>query len=223
MNIRAIARGALLLGLLMAIFAVQAMAVPSMSKKTGAACASCHKNVAGGADLTDAGTAYKADATKVPADKGTPNEYSGANKCKMCHMKQNKAWLETKHAKAFESLVNADEAKSAEWAKKMGIELKGKASENEQCISCHVTGQGLPGGYPPADATLMANFNVVGCESCHGPGGAHRAAPKDDAAKKATINNAVGEALCKSCHTAAASPNFKYAEMKGKVHPVPAE
>lgn len=223
MNLRAIARGVLLLGVLAAFFAVQAMAAPSMSKSTGAACASCHKNVSGGPDLTDAGTAYKADATKVPADKGTANEYTGANKCKMCHMKQHKSWAETKHAKAFDSLVNADEATAAAWAKKMGIELKGKASENEACISCHVTGQGLPGGYPPADATLMANFNIVGCESCHGPGAAHRAAPKDDAAKKASINNKVSEAFCKTCHTAAASPNFKYEEMKGKIHPVAAE
>lgn len=221
MNLRNAFRAALLLGVFAAFLAAKAMAVPDMSRTTGAACASCHVNVAGGADLTDAGKAYKADATKVPADKGTANEYLGANKCKMCHSKQQKAWAETKHAKAFETLVNADDAKAQEWAKKMGIELKGKASENEQCISCHVTGHKLPGGYPVADATLAPNFAVVGCESCHGPGAAHKAAAKEE--KKKFANGAVGEALCKSCHTAAASPDFKFDERKAKVHPIPAE
>ena len=128
MNLRAIGRVAPLIGALAALIVAQAVAVPSMSKKTGAACASCHTNVSGGADLTDAGKAYKADETKAP-EKGTPNEYIGANKCKTCHSKQNKAWIETKHAKAWASLANADDAKSAEWAKRMGVELTGKATE----------------------------------------------------------------------------------------------
>lgn len=220
MNLRSLWRGALILGALSALAAAQALAVPSLAKKTGAACASCHTNVAGGAELTDAGKAYKADAAKAPA-KGTANEYLGANKCKMCHSKQYKAWGETPHAKAFETLVKADDAKAAEWAKKMGITLTGKASETEACVTCHVTGMGLPGGHPQADATVAANFTVVGCESCHGPGAAHKAAAKE--AKKGTMNGAVGETLCKSCHTAAASPNFKFAEWKAKVHPIPAE
>jgi Cytochrome c554 and c-prime len=219
MNLRNLWRVALLMGALTALVAVQALAIPSMAKKTGAACAACHTNVAGGAALTDAGKAYKADETKAP-EKGTANEFLGANKCKTCHSKQYKAWLETKHAKAFETLLKVEDAKAAEWAKKMGIELKGKASENETCVGCHVTGHGLPGGYPAADSTLMANVSMVGCESCHGPGAAHKAAAKE--VKKESMNNAVGEALCKSCHTAAASPDFKYAERKTKVHVVAA-
>lgn len=221
MTLRNALRAALAAAALTAMFAAQALAVPAMARSTGAACAACHVNVSGGADLTDAGKAYKADPTKVPAEKGTANEYLGANKCKMCHSKQYKAWSESKHANAFDVLVKADDAKAAEWAKKMGIELKGKASENEQCVSCHVTGNKLPGGYPVADATLAANFTVVGCESCHGPGSAHKAAAKEE--KKKFINGAVGEALCVGCHTAAASPDFKFANVKGKVHPIPTE
>jgi len=221
MNLRAIWPGVALFSLLSALVVVQASAVPSMSKSTGAACASCHVNVAGGADLTDAGKAYKADATKAPADKGTANEYIGANKCRTCHMKQTKAWTDTKHAKAFETLLTVDDKTAAEWATRLGVELKGKPSESEACIGCHVTGHGLPGGFPAADTTLHANVSKVGCESCHGPGAAHRASAKE--AKKGTSNNAVGEALCVTCHTAKASPEFKYADWKGKVHPVPAE
>jgi hypothetical protein len=220
MNLRTIGRSAALLGLLTVMCAAQALAIPSFARKTGAACASCHMNVAGGADLTDAGKAYKADSTKVP-DKGTANEYIGANKCKMCHSKQHKAWLETKHAKAFAALVNADEKTSAEMAKKLGITLTGKPSETEACVTCHVTGQKLPGGYPPTDSMLTANFTLVGCEACHGPGSAHKAAAKEE--KKKFINGAPGEVLCKSCHTAESSADFKFADRKGKVHPIPTE
>jgi hypothetical protein len=221
MNLRNALRVALVAGSLTALFAAQALAIPAMARSTGAACASCHVNVAGGADLTDAGKAYKADATKVPADKGTANEYIGANKCKMCHSKQYKAWADTKHAKSFSALVNADDKTAAEWAKKMNITLTGKPSETEACVACHVTGQKLKGGYPQADSTLAANVTMVGCESCHGPGSAHKAAAKEE--KKKFVNAAVGEALCKSCHTAESSPNFKFADYKAKVHPVPAE
>jgi hypothetical protein len=221
MNLRNAFRVALAAGALAALVATQALAVPSMARSTGAACAACHLNVAGGADLTDAGKAYKADATKVPAEKGTATEFIGANKCKMCHSKQYKAWTDTKHAKSFSALLTADDKTAAEWAKKMGITLTGKPSETEACVACHVTGQKLAGGYPAADSTLMANVSLVGCESCHGPGAAHKAAAKE--AKKAAMNGAVGEVLCKSCHTAEASPNFKFADYKAKVHPVPAE
>jgi hypothetical protein len=32
--------------------------------------------------------------------------------------------------------------------------------------------------------------------------------------------DAIGEKMCKDCHTKAFSPSFNYAEAKGKVHPV---
>ena len=46
------------LGLLVA---AQLWAFPQFARDTKSACASCHANVAGGAALTDAGKAYKAD------------------------------------------------------------------------------------------------------------------------------------------------------------------
>ncbi len=41
------------------------------------------------------------------------HEYVGADKCKMCHKKDgvHPSWLETKHAKAWESLKPADQKK----------------------------------------------------------------------------------------------------------------
>jgi RecJ-like exonuclease len=47
--------------------------------------------------------------------------YVGVNQCKMCHMKQYNVWKDTAHAKAFDVLKPADQAKP-------------------ECIKCHVTG-----------------------------------------------------------------------------------
>src|SRR5262249_17521895 len=106
-------------------------------------------------------------------------------------------------------------------AKRLGVELKGKASESETCIGCHVTGFQLPGGYPAADSTRNANLMNVTCEACHGPGGKHVAAAMAD--KKKMINRAVTGNLCTQCHTPAMSPNFKFEDyIKRAMHAVKA-
>ena len=199
--------------------ATAAFAFPSVARKTKLSCATCHSNVAGGADLTDAGKAYKADNTKVPAASVAGADYVGSQKCKMCHMKQHKAWGETKHAKAFESLVSGDATVIAAQAKALGITLSGAASTNDACLACHTVGFQL-GGYPPADTTKTASFAVVGCEMCHGPGSKHVAAEK--AEKKTFITIPKTEAMCKDCHTLAMSPKFAFEEYKKTgVHIVP--
>lgn len=220
MRLRARLSYSIAIAVVLGFAAHQVVAFPNTARDTKAACAACHTNVAGGAALTDGGKAYKADATKVPTG-GTANEFLGANKCKTCHSKQSKAWVETKHANALATLQKADEKVVAEWAAKMKIEITGSADKTAGCVECHVTGHELPGGYPNADSTATVNLSMVGCESCHGPGSVHKAAPKEE--KKGNMNNAVGEALCKTCHTAEASPKFVYEEWKKKVHPIPAE
>lgn len=194
---------------------------PKVARATKMSCATCHANVAGGADLTDAGKAYKADATKVPAASVAGADYLGANKCRMCHMKQAKAWAETPHAKALSLLTTADPKVVAEIAAKLKVEVKGPADKSEACIGCHVTGFQLAGGYPGADSTKTEQLSNVTCEACHGPGGKHTTAPA--AEKKKFIAGAVSEAMCRSCHTPEMSPKFNYEEYKKKgVHTVPA-
>jgi hypothetical protein len=200
-------------------FAVhQARAFPAFALKTKAACASCHTSPAGGPALSDAGKAFKADASKAPA-AGKGAEYAGNNKCRMCHLKQHKSWWESQHAKAMAALQDAKAA--AAFAEKLKIELEEPADQSDACVRCHVTGFHLAGGYPAADSAKTAAVAMVGCEACHGPGSAHIAA-KTSAERKATINGAVGVALCQQCHTPEISPKFEFAAMKKRVHPVPA-
>lgn len=96
------------------------------------------------------------------------NRYVGADKCKNCHAKDeagnpHKAWMESKHAKAFESLAS-DHAKTI--AMERGI---ADPQKSDQCVRCHVTAFGV------AAEKLKKGFLPAGvqCEVCHGPGEEH--------------------------------------------------
>jgi hypothetical protein len=188
------------------------LAFPEMARATKAACAACHTNVAGGAELTDAGKAFQAEKKAPPADvKGA--DFIGANKCRICHVDVHKSWQTTPHANSMARLRGDPEA-IAKMAAKLKVELTGPADKTEGCVSCHVTGFGIAGGFPAADSTKNANLALVGCESCHGPGSKHMVAPAAD--KKKTINRMVGANYCQQCHTADVSPSFNFDEYKKK-------
>jgi hypothetical protein len=193
-------------------------AFPEVARQTKAACATCHVNAAGGVDLSDAGKAFKADGKAPAAGTAKAADYVGVNKCRMCHIKQHKAWSVTPHAKAWATLQNPDSAKAAAVATALKVEIKGSPATTDECIRCHVTGFQLATGYPQADSTKAANLANVTCEACHGPGSLHVAAAMAD--KKKFINRGVTANLCAQCHTAATSPSFKFAEYAPKVHPV---
>lgn len=193
----------------LAVWAASALAFPKLADQTQRSCATCHTGVAGSVDLTAAGKAYKADATKVPAANVEGASYVSTNKCKTCHLKEYKSWLESPHAKALETLHAVTPARAAEIATKLGVKLEGAADQSAACITCHVAGHGQPGGFPGADSTKTAGLSGVTCESCHGPGSAHVSAAKE--AKKAATNGKVGESFCRSCHTPEMSPKFEFA------------
>lgn len=199
--------------------AARLSAFPQFARDTKAACASCHVNVAGGAELTDAGKAFKADKTAPTAAPAKTADYVGNTKCKMCHMKQHKAWSTTPHAMALAKLQAADPAKAEAMSKALNIPITGSPAKTDGCVTCHVTGFQLAGGYPAADSTKTAAVAMVSCESCHGPGSAHVAAATAD--KKKFINTAVSANLCTQCHTAVTSPKFNFEEYSKKIHPVP--
>jgi hypothetical protein len=200
------------------VVASQLWAFPEFARQTKSACATCHANPAGGVDLSDAGKAYKADGKAPAAGTAKAADYVGANKCRMCHIKQYKAWSETPHARALAGLQKPDSAKAATMAAALKVDVKGSPASTDQCVRCHVTGFQLATGYPQADSTKAANLANVTCEGCHGPGSLHVAAAMAD--KKKFINRGVTANLCMQCHTAVTSPNFKFAEYAARVHPV---
>jgi len=93
-------------------------------------------------------------------------KYVGAKKCKACHMKQYKSWKKTNMAGSFENLKSGVKA---EEKKKAGLDPDKDYTHDEDCVKCHVTGYGKPGGFTSIEET--PKLAGVQCESCHGPGG----------------------------------------------------
>jgi len=116
--------------------------------------------------------------------------YTGNQICGTCHAEAYDHWAATAHAHALETLDN---------------DPKGAAAE---CRSCHVTGLGKRGGF--SNRKRSPQFASVGCETCHGPGGNHVAAPARGYGK-------VTVASCAGCHTREHSPKFDYYTYLGKV------
>jgi hypothetical protein len=165
---------------------------------------------------------FAAEAPKQAPKKEAPkSEYVGVNKCKMCHMKEYKAWAETKHAHALENL----KAATPDQLKKMNELLKASVTDpgtDATCVKCHVTGYKETGGYPAADSAKTAAVAFVGCEDCHGPGSAHLAVPMSNKeGRKASIQHPTVE-TCTKCHTEEISPKFDFAERSKLVHPIAA-
>jgi hypothetical protein len=136
-----------------------------------------------------AGLANVAAAKARPAPPSPPPgtaTYVGGEACGDCHADQVAFWTATRHAAAWETL-----------------EAVGKPFDYD-CIGCHTTGWGKPGG-----ATMAANESLrdVQCETCHGPGSIHVDADEDDAKK--TIQLAPPPELCANrCHTPEHSDTF---------------
>ncbi|MBZ0153759.1 MAG: cytochrome c family protein [Planctomycetes bacterium] len=149
------------------------------------------------------------------------NRFIGANQCKNCHKGQDKGnaydhWMETPHAKAFETLAT-DKAK--EVAKKAGID---DPQKSEKCLKCHVTAYGVD--KKELKATFKAEHGVQ-CETCHGPGENHQKKRFAEASKKGaepspiTPDEMRSERKaedCEKCHNSE-SPTFKEFHFKDRM------
>jgi hypothetical protein len=96
-----------------------------------------------------------ADRKPEPAGDGQAS-FLGVEACTACHDEERKVWDATAHARAYGTLQG------------------GFKEFNLECVSCHVTGYGKPGG---ATVTWNDRLQNVQCEECHGPGLLHVQAP----------------------------------------------
>jgi len=130
------------------------------------------------------------------ADSG--NSFVGAAKCKTCHKKEGignqfGSWLESKHAKAYDTLAT-DQAR--EWAAEAGVD---DPQNDDKCVKCHVTAHGVPA------ERLSKKFDKtlgVQCEACHGAGKGYRKkkimVDRDLAVSKGLVLQS--EEICVRCH-----------------------
>ena len=102
-----------------------------------------------------------------------------------CHSDEFARWTLTKHAKAWITLVRRGE------------------TDNPECVGCHTTGYGEPGGLGELNESNIRRFKGVQCEECHGPMGGHPSDP-DVTASPVTRES------CLKCHDEANSPEFDY-------------
>jgi peroxiredoxin len=141
---------------------------------------------------------------KLLEELGTPRDvlpknadYVGSDACQGCHESEHATWSAGPHARAVATLDQAGE------------------SQNSDCLKCHTTAYGRPGGFPAAGAAQsQPDLARVGCESCHGPGGEH---VKDGATKVGSIvsladkcDSCVILQICGSCHDDANDPQFEF-------------
>lgn len=149
----------------------------------------------------------------------TSEEYFGARKCKVCHIKIYKTWKDTAHAKAFDDL---SPGVKAEAKKKAGLDTNKDYTTDASCIKCHTTGNSI-------------QFPGIQCEACHESGKRYTSAKimnkkkwKANPEKQRKLALEAGlvvkpdEKNCKGCHNEK-SPTYKpfdfaerYEEIKHK-------
>ncbi len=133
--------------------------------------------------------------------KPTPNgdSYIGTAVCATCHPSAAEAWKSSKHAHAWQTLVEAEaDPKRYGWP----------VTKYPDCVSCHVVGYGEQTGFRSFESTPQ--HADVGCERCHGPGSGHvQAAGKK---KLGIIGGALKSEMCAQCHDFEQSPDFLYSD-----------
>lgn len=155
---------------------------------------------------------------KESAFREPEHQYVGVKKCKICHNNKKlggeeyKIWVESKHAKAYETL-GTEEAKKI--AKEKGIE---NPQEDGRCLKCHTIAYGVDKKWIGDDVTKEEG---VSCEACHGPGGDYKDKETMKDKQKAIEKGLIipNEVTCKSCHNEE-SPSykeFKYDEFTEKI------
>jgi hypothetical protein len=125
-----------------------------------------------------------AEVSTIDHDVG---EYQTSAGCVACHSGEFARWTFTDHKLSTINLTATGE------------------QENPECLGCHTTGYGEPGGFAEANQFNLSRFGGIQCEACHGPLSNH----PDSGSPPPVIP---GEETCLGCHDEANSPDFNYQE-----------
>ncbi len=133
------------------------------------------------------------------AGASSKSSYLGHEACVDCHTSAQGHWARTPHARAWATLVARGEER------------------NPECLTCHTTGFGAPGGFADPDKAL--HLLGVQCEACHGPMELHAIQARSPGFKP-DPGRPVREATCRTCHDPINSPRFDYSTYAPRVdHP----
>ncbi len=131
-------------------------------------------------------------APPPPVEAGKPS-YVGQTVCLACHAATATFAAKDAHAVAWKTLQDAGKTRDLD------------------CVPCHVTGFGQPGG-----TTLghLGQLTSVQCEACHGPGSLHAAKPAKGAK---SLLAPVADSTCTVCHTPQHAPRFAFDPYRAKL------
>ena len=118
------------------------------------------------------------------------NVFVGSAVCAKCHEAEYGRYRQyAKKAHSYESVK----------LMKKGL----SEAEFHQCLECHTTGYGKPGGFVSEEETPQ--LKDAGCEVCHGPGSIHSLSrEKNDIKKNLTLKD------CEKCHNGERVEAFHY-------------
>ena len=106
--------------------------------------------------------------------------YATNFKCRLCHRDFFVGRKQDEHDHAFAKVVQAGHGETA------------------QCLGCHTTGFGIPGGFKsPILTPQLAN---VQCEGCHGPGSEHIRRNARGGFLAGTDRPEILRQMCLTCH-----------------------
>lgn len=141
-------------------------------------------------------------AERRPTASGA--SYVGTATCAACHPTALAAWEKSKHAHAWQTLVDAEkDPKRYGWP----------VTAYPDCVACHVVGYGERSGFRSVADT--PHLTDVGCERCHGPGSEHVAAGGQK--PLGLLGGAQPSQLCTQCHDYEQSPTFVYGDAWTKI------
>ncbi|SPF38212.1 Cytochrome c family protein [Syntrophobacter sp. SbD1] len=124
------------------------------------------------------------------AKSETQKTYVGSEKCQSCHEKEYDRFR--KYSRKTQSFDH------------IALMKKGLTEEEyRNCMECHTTGFGKPGGFSSEKETPL--LKEVGCEACHGPGSLHV-----ESSDRKDIKNDVSEQDCAVCHNKERVEAFRF-------------
>ena len=124
-------------------------------------------------------------------------EYVGSQACESCHKQEFATWSGQPHANAVAKLQAPTE------------------TEDPECLRCHTTAFGKPGGFPAGGRPdEHPDLAAVGCESCHGPGSEHVESEETKIGNIIALGDKCESCvilqICGSCHDEANDPGFEF-------------
>ena len=155
------------------------------------------------------------------AQKAGVSKYVGVSTCVgACHKtdaqgKQLDIWQNSKHSKAYKTLLTNEADKIA---KDKGFTTP--AAETPACLKCHVLGKDMD---PAEFESTFSKEDGVQCETCHGAGSEYKKLSimkdKEKSKENGLIVHDDKAAFCTGCHNSE-SPTFKsfnYDELWAKI------